>query len=142
MNNTFYLTEMNILKLENCLYRFILNQDLEPLLINGITTKIVSMMYDRGIDYYYSDLLATSVNVPIKLVDNIYIYNQSQYYKDPLSTLLSKTEYKGTPEQAKQLEKEVCTILETRKKIHTKNNHHKYKRGIQWKYKEIKTVWK
>ena len=121
MNNTYYLTEMNILKLENCLYRFIYNQDIEPVLVNGIITKIVSIMYDKGIDYYYSDLIATSVNVPIKFVDSIYCYNQNKYYKDSLSTLLgSVNNCNIAPEEAEKLEHEVKEILETKKKIHTK----------------------
>lgn len=127
----YYLTEMNSTKLENSLLKFIYKQQLNKPLINGVTTKIVAMMYNKKIDYYYSDLLATSVDVPIKFVDNIYLYNQSQYYEDPLSTLLSKTDYNGTPEEAKQLEKEVYNILETRKKIHTNKNHNKYNRLIQ-----------
>ena len=118
----YYLTEMNTTRLENCLLKFIYNQQLTSKLVNGVTTKIVAMMYNKGIDYYYSDKIATAVNVPIKFVDNIYVYNQSQYYKDPLSKLLSKTDYTGTPEEAKQLEKEVNNILETRKKIHTKKH--------------------
>lgn len=122
----YYLTEMNTVKLENCLLKFILNQQLEQILINGVTSKIISMMYDKNIDYYYSDLLASAVNVPIKFVDNIYSNNQSQYYRNPLSKLLkSVTNCSITPEEAKRFENEVNTILETKKKIHTKKNNKK-----------------
>lgn len=120
----YYLTEMNTIKLENCLLKFIFKQHLEPLLINGVTSKVISMMYEKGIDYYYSDLLASSVNVPIKLVDNIYLNNQSQYYKNPLHELLTRTNYNGTQEDARTFEYEINQVLKTKKKIHT---HRKYK---------------
>ena len=118
--NNYYLTEMNTLKLENTLLQFIYKEHLTPLLVNGVTSKIIAMMYNKGIDYYYSDELATSLNVPIKFVDNIYCNNQSKYYDEKLSTLLKATEYKGTPERANKLERDINNILETRKKIHTK----------------------
>lgn len=117
----YYLTEMNTVKLENCLLQFIYKEHLTPLLVNGVTSKVIAMMYDKGIDYYYSDLLASAVNVPIKFVDNIYCKNQSKLYTDPLSKLLQTvSNCSVTPEEAKQFEKEVNVILETKKKIHTK----------------------
>ena len=125
----YYLTEMNTTKLENRLLKFIYKQQLNSMLVNGVTTKIVAMMYNKGIDYYYSDVLASAVDVPIKFVDGIYCNNQSQYYNDPLSKLLSKTDYKGTPDEAKAFEKEINNILETRKKIHTKKNNKNTKRA-------------
>lgn len=117
----YYLTEMNCIKLENCVLQFIYKEHLTQTLVNGITTKIISIMYNKNIDYYYSDQLATNLDVPIKFVDNIYLRDQSKYYQKNLSTLLSNTEYKGTPEEANKLEETVNTILETRKRIHTKN---------------------
>jgi len=120
----YYLTEMNTVKLENCLLKFILKQQLEPLLINGVTGKVISMMYDRGIDYYYSDLLASSVDVPIKFVDNIYCKNQSKLYEDSLSKLLQTvSNCSVTPEEAEVFEKEVNNILDTKKRIHTKKSY-------------------
>lgn len=129
--NNYYLTEMNTTKLENTLLKFIYKQHLTTPLVNGVTTKVVTMMYNKKIDYYYSDLIATSLDVPIKFVDNIYLYNQSRYYKEPLSKLLSRTEYTGTPEEAKQFEKEITNILETRKRIHTKKHTTYNKRGAK-----------
>ena len=120
---TYYLTEMNNIKLENKLLKFIYTQKLTSRLVNGVTIKIVTMMYNSNIDYYYSDLLATAVNVPIKFVDNIYLTQQGKYYEKSLSELLQQTEYKGTPEEANLLEKEVNNILETKKKIHYKTVH-------------------
>ena len=117
----YYLTEMNQIKLENILLKFIFKEKLSQTLINGIVIKTVTLMYNKHIDYYYSDNLATALNVPIKFVDNIYLRDQSKYYQKNLSTLLSNTEYKGTPEEANKLEETVNTILETRKRIHTKN---------------------
>ena len=119
----YYLTEMNTVELENCLLKFIFKQQLEPIIINGVTSKVISMMYNKGIDYYYSDLLATSVNVPIKFVDNIYCNNQSKFYKDSLSKLLgSVNDCTIAPEEAEKFEEEVNNILETKKKIHTNKN--------------------
>ena len=114
----FYLTEMNNIKLENTLLQFIYKQKLNNKLVNGVTIKVIAMMYNNRIDYYYSDLLATALDVPIKFVDNIYLRNQSKYYNKPLQELLLSTEYKGTPEEANKLEEDVNNILETKKKIH------------------------
>lgn len=119
----YYLTEMNTTKLENILLKFIFKQQLNRPLVNGVTTKIIAMMYNNDIDYYYSDLLATAVDVPIKFVDNIYCNNQSQYYKEPLNQLLTLTDYKGTSEEARTLEYEVNQVLKTKKKIHTKKRY-------------------
>lgn len=127
----YYLTEMNTVKLENCLLKFILKQHLEPLLINGVTSKVIAMMYNKGIDYYYSDLLASSVDVPIKFVDNIYCKNQSNLYHDPLSKLLGTVNNCSVaPEEAEVFEKEVSNILDTKKRIHTKkiSNPTKYRK--------------
>lgn len=124
----YYLTEMNTTKLENILLKFIYKQQLNKPLVNGVTTKIVAMMYNNNIDYYYSDLVASAVDVPIKFVDNIYLNNQSQYYEDPLTELLKRTNYTGTPEDARTFEHEVNKVLQTKKKIHLnkrKHNHHK-----------------
>lgn len=122
---TYYLTEMNTIKLENCLLKFILHEHLEPLLVNGVTSKIVAMMYNNNIDYYYSDTIASSVNVPIKFVDNIYLHNQSKYYNDSLVQLLEKTGYSGDLKQVTLLESNINKILQTKKKINTKKNRFK-----------------
>lgn len=127
----YYLTEMNTVKLENCLLQFIYKEHLTPLLVNGVTSKVIAMMYNKGIDYYYSDNIATNLNVPIKFVDNIYLKDQGKYYNKKLSLLLENTDYTGTPETANQFEEEIKKILETRKKIHTTKNIHKGAK--QWK---------
>lgn len=116
---------MNTIKLENTLLQFIYKNGLTSKLVNGVTIKIIAMMYNNRIDYYYSDLLATALDVPIKFVDNIYLRNQSKYYNKPLQELLLKTEYKGTPEEANKLEEDVKHILKTKKKIHYKHFTHK-----------------
>ncbi len=123
---TYYLTEMNTVKLENCLLKFIFKEKLEPLLINGVVSKIVAMMYDNRIDYYYSDNIATAVNVPVKFVDNIYLRNQSKYYHDSLVKLLGSVKgCKVAPENIRKFEHEISKILETKKKINTKKNKFK-----------------
>ena len=127
----YYLTEMNTVKLENCLLQFIYKEHLTPLLVNGVTSKVIAMMYSKGIDYYYSDNIATNLGVPIKFVDNIYLKDQGKYYNKKLSLLLENTDYTGTPETANQFEEEIKKILETRKKIHTTKNIHKGAK--QWK---------
>lgn len=133
----YYLTEMNSLKLENTLLKFILKQHLEPLLVNGVTAKVISMMYTKNIDYYYSDLLATAVGVNIKFVDSIYLNNQSKYYEDSLVNLLGSVNNSSVePDEAKKFETEVNTILETKKRIHTKkhNNYNTKYNGVKkWK---------
>lgn len=124
----YYLTEMNTVKLENCLLQFIYREHLTPLLVNGVTSKVIAMMYNKGIDYYYSDNIATNLNVPIKFVDNIYLKDQGKYYNKKLSHLLKNTDYTGTPEEANQFEEEVKKILDTRKRIHiTKKGAKKWK---------------
>lgn len=121
--STYYLTEMNTVKLENCLLRFIFQNNLEQVLINGVVSKIVSLMFNNNIDYYYSDNLATAVNVPIRFVDNIYLHNQSKYYHDPLAILLGKVESCNiAPETSEIFEHEVQKILNTKKRINTKKN--------------------
>lgn len=127
----YYLTEMNTVKLENCILQFIYKEHLTPLLVNGVTSKVIAMMYNKGIDYYYSDTIATNLDVPIKFVDNIYLKDQGKYYNKKLSLLLENTDYTGTPETANQFEEEIKKILETRKKIHTTKNIHKGAK--QWK---------
>ena len=123
----YYLTEMNTVKLENCLLQFIYKEHLTPLLVNGVTCKVIAMMYNKRIDYYYSDLLASSVNVPIKFVDNIYCKNQSKLYQDHLSTLLQTVSNCSVPpENAEVFEKEINNILDTKKRIHTKNSSKYY----------------
>lgn len=123
---------MNTLKLENTLLKFILNQNLEHIIINGVTTKVISMMYCKGIDYYYSDLLATAVGVDVRFVDSIYLYNQSKYYKASLVKLLENvTDSEVEPKAAETFEKEVNNILETRKRIHTKQ-HNNYNKGVAY----------
>lgn len=125
----YYLTEMNTTKLENILLKFIFKQQLNKPLVNGVTTKIVAMMFNNDIDYYYSDLIASSVDVPIKFVDNIYMNNQSQYYNEPLPELLTRTDYKGTQEEARTLEYEVKQVLKTKKKIHTHRKYNNYEKN-------------
>lgn len=125
----YYLTEMNTTKLENILLKFIFKQQLNKPLVNGVTTKIVAMMFNNDIDYYYSDLIASSVDVPIKFVDNIYTNNQSQYYNEPLPELLTRTDYKGTQEDARTLEYEVKQVLKTKKKIHTHRKYNTYEKN-------------
>lgn len=121
--NTYYLTEMNTIKLENCLLRFIFQNNMDPVLVNGVVSKLVSLMYNNNIDYYYSDTIATAVNVPVKFVDNIYLHNQSKYYNDSLATLLGNVEGCNiAPESAEFFEHEVTKILETKKRINTKKN--------------------
>ena len=58
----YYLTEMNLLKLENIILKFIQNNHIEQTLTNGIIGKIAAMMYKKRIDYYYPDYLATTLN--------------------------------------------------------------------------------
>lgn len=126
----YYLTEMNTLKLENTLLQFIYKTKLNSKLVNGVTTKIIAIMHKNKIDYFYSDLLATNLNVPINFVDKIYLKNQSQYYEDPLSKLLTNTDYQGTPEDATQLEEDVTEILKTKKRIHYTKHYHNNKGGV------------
>ena len=127
---TYYLTEMNSIKLENSLLKFILNEHLEPIIINGVVSKIISMMYNEGIDYFYSDNLASSANVPVKFVDNIYLHNQSKYYNDSLITLLGTVkDCTIAPNHVQNFEHEVSQILETKKKINTKKNNFKKTNG-------------
>ena len=47
----YYLTEMNLLKLENTILKFIHNNHIEQRLTNGIIGKIAAMMYKKRIDY-------------------------------------------------------------------------------------------
>ena len=111
---------MNLLKLENALLQFALKHQLHQILVNGITAKISAIMYNQEIDYYYSDAIATALDVPIKLIDNIYCNNQAKYYNKSLCDLLEQTDYQGTKTDAKKLEQEVIQILKTKKRIHTK----------------------
>lgn len=124
----YYLTEMNQIKLENTLFKFIFKEKLSQTLINGIVIKTVSLMYNKHIDYYYSDNLATALNVPIKFVDNIYLKNQSKYYNNSLSELLKGVKGVNISDTASnKLEQNINTILNTKKKIHTKKPKRRWK---------------
>ena len=115
----YYLTEMNTIKLENVLLKFIHHQHLKPILINGVIAKISAMMYNMNIDYYYADELATATDTDIKFVNNVYI--NGYQYKETLSTLLSNCkEYQGASEDAVKLEDDIKKILETKKPIRLK----------------------
>lgn len=117
----YYLTEMNLLKLENKILKFILNNNLEKQLQNGIILKISEMMYNRNIDYYYPDHIATTLNVDIKHVDQIYIHGHKDIYKKPLEKLLRECKiYHGELNEASKLETEIQEILKTKKPIQKK----------------------
>lgn len=124
----YYLTEMNQIKLENILLKFIFKEKLSQTLINGIVIKTVALMYNKHIDYYYSDNLATALNVPIKFVDNIYLRNQSKYYNNSLSELLKEVKGVNISDiESNKLEQNINTILNTKKKIHTKKPKRRWK---------------
>lgn len=112
----YYLTQLNTLKLENTVLHFLLHNQATPILTNGIVGKIATMMYNKHIDYYYADTLATNLNVPIHHIDNIYLNGYSKCYAKPLNQLLQKA---AAPPQliqkAPQLEHEINMILQTRK---------------------------
>ena len=117
----YYLTEMNLLKLENIILKFIHNNHIEQTLTNGIIGKIAAMMYQKKIDYYYPDYLATTLNVDIKHVDTVYLYRHDNIYNKTLETLLRECElYKGSLNEANQLENEINKILLTKKPIRCK----------------------
>ena len=88
----YYLTEMNVLQLENTLLKFILHNQVDPKLTNGIIGKVAAMMYNKNIDYYYADTVATMLEVPIHHIDNIYLNGYNKCYKQPLKQLLQKVE--------------------------------------------------
>lgn len=112
---------MNLLKIENKILKFIINNNIEKQLQNGIISKISEMMYNKQIDYYYPDYLATTLKVDIKHVNQVYIHGHNNIYKKPLEKLLKECNiYKGELKEAKKLEKEIQQILETKKPIQTK----------------------
>ena len=79
------------------------------------------MMYQKRIDYYYPDYLATTLNVDIKHVDTVYLYGRDNMYEKTLETLLRECElYNGSLTEANQLEKEITKILLTKKPIKCK----------------------
>lgn len=125
----YYLTEMTILKLENLLMKFIIDNRIPPKLVNGIVEKTASIMYQEHIDYYYIDEVATTMNVPIKQIDNIYLHGYHQYYQKPLSEMM--TTIKAPPnlvEDSQKLEENIHEILKTRRPIRTKKiNYNKNK---------------
>lgn len=117
----YYLTEMNLLKLENLILKFIRNNHIDQTITNGIIGKIAAMMYQKRIDYYYPDYLATTLNVDIKHVDTVYLYGRDNMYEKTLETLLRECElYNGNLTEANQLEKEITKILLTKKPIRCK----------------------
>ena len=62
-------------------------------------------MYQKKIDYYYPDYLATTLNVDIKHVDTVYLYGHDNIYNKTLETLLRECElYNGNLNEANQLE--------------------------------------
>lgn len=118
----YYLTEMNMLKLENMILKFIHNNHIQQTLTNGIIGKITAMMYNKKIDYYYPDTLATTLNVDIKHVDTVYLYGHADIYDKTLKTLLDECElYKGNLKEVQKLEVGINQILETKKPIRCKN---------------------
>ena len=126
----YYLTEMNLLRLENTILKFIHNNHIEQTLTNGIIGKISAMMYQKKIDYYYPDYLATTLNVDIKHVNTVYLYGHDNIYNKKLETLLGECElYTGSLTEANQLEDEINKILHTKKPI-------KCKKIIKKQYKE------
>ena len=129
----YYLTEMNMLKLENTILKFIHNNHIEQKLTNGIIGKITAMMYQKRIDYYYPDTIATTLNVDIKHVDTVYLYGHSNIYDKTLETLLKECKlYHGNLEEARKLENDINKILQTKKPIKCKKIIRKhYKRGIK-----------
>lgn len=89
-------------------------------------------MYKAGIDYYYSDRLATATNTPINILDNIYNNKYNQVYEPPLTELLKENpDYTGTPTNIITLEEKINTILKTRKPF----NPHRKKRRHNKKWK-------
>lgn len=119
MIQQYYLTEMNTLKLENVILKFIHHQQLKPLLINGIVAKVSAMMYNLNIDYYYADEIATATDTDIKFVNNVYIHGYK--YTESLSNLLSNCkEYQGASADAEKLENDINKILETKRRIRLK----------------------
>lgn len=129
----YYLTEMNLLKIENKILKFIINNNIEKQLQNGIISKISEMMYNKQIDYYYPDYLATTLKVDIKHVNQVYIHGHNNIYKKPLEKLLKECNiYKGELKEAKKLEKEIQQILETKKPIQTKKIIKKPRRQNIW----------
>lgn len=126
----YYLTEMNLLRLENAILKFIHNNHIEQTLTNGIIGKIAAMMYQKKIDYYYPDYLATTLNVDIKHVNTVYLYGHDNIYNKKLETLLGECElYTGSLTEANQLEEDINKILLTKKPI-------KCKKIIKKQYKE------
>lgn len=117
----YYLTDMNLLQLENTLMQFLLHNQVDHTLTTGIMTKIATMMYNKQIDYYYADAVATILEVPIKHIDNIYLNGYNKYYNKPLHELLATTNAPATiVEDSQQLEENVQQILQTRRPIKTK----------------------
>ena len=124
----YYLTEMNLLQLENELLHFTLHHHIEQKLLNGIITKVTSMMYNQHIDYYYPDAVATILEVPIKHIDNVYLHAHYKYYNQSLHSLLQTVNAPTTIiETAPELEKRVQHILQTKKPIKTKKFNNKKK---------------
>jgi len=121
----YYLTEMNLIKLENTIMRFIINNNVNQQLRNGLVTKLSQLMYDKHIDYYYPDYIATSLNVDIRHVDQVYLYGHANLYQKPLCQLLNNCQlYDGDIKDADKLEQDIRLILERRKPILVK----KYKK--------------
>ena len=119
MIQQYYLTEMNTLKLENVLLKFIHHQKIDPILTNGIVAKISAMLYDNYIDYYYADAIATAADTDIKFVDNVYL--KGYHYNKPLAALLTECKiYKGSPADAKAFEEDIKNIIETKRIIKLK----------------------
>jgi len=117
----YYLTEMNLLRLENTILKFIHNNHIEQTLTNGIIGKIAAMMYQKKIDYYYPDYLATTLKVDIKHVDTVYLYGHDNLYDKTLETLLSECDlYNGNLNEANKLEDDINKILQTKKPIKCK----------------------
>ena len=112
---------MNLLKLENVILKFIHNNHIEQRLTNGIIGKIAAMMYQKKIDYYYPDYLATTLNVDIKHVDIVSLYGHDNFYDKTLETLLSECDlYNGNLNEANKLEDDINKILQTKKPIKCK----------------------
>lgn len=123
---TYYLTDMNQLLLENHLLQFLLHNQTDQKLQNGITSKIATMMYNNHIDYYYSDHLATAVKVPINHIDNVYLYGYDKYYQKPLAELLTTANAPATVvANAPLLEETTRKILTTKRLIRTKKPRQK-----------------
>ena len=118
---SYYLTEMNLLKLENIILKFIISNKISKQLKNGIISKVSEIMYNDEIDYYYPDYIATELDVDIKHVDQVYLHGHQDIYKQPLKKLLGRCElYTGKLSDANNLEAEIKEILKTKKPIQNK----------------------